>query len=293
MATSATSHAASSYGSSPAAAAHAAASHEAVSHAAAQPSFIERNHFLLRRLHSLTGIVPVGVFLIEHLLTNSAAFGWFGWFNAGPDKFNEDVHWIHNLPFLPMLEIFGIFLPLAFHAGYGIVIALSAQPNSGVYGYGANRRYTLQRATAWITLIFIVVHLLKFRFAHLVGWGPEYMSHALPDKFEITRHGLQQWTPFGMVIPAWITFAFYGVGLAAAVFHFCNGIWTASISWGITIGEKAQQRVGLACCGLAAVLLTWGGASLYAFAVAKPGDAKSHAVEPVPAAIEAAAERAS
>jgi hypothetical protein len=31
------------------------------------PSFIEKNHFLLRRLHSLTGIVPIGVFLIAHL----------------------------------------------------------------------------------------------------------------------------------------------------------------------------------------------------------------------------------
>jgi len=232
-------------------------------------SFRDRHHFLLRKVHSLTGIVPVGVFLIEHLLTNSAAFGWFGLFASGKARFNEEVHWIHNLPFLPLLEIFGIFLPLAFHAGYGVLIALSSQPNSGVYGYGANRRYTLQRVTAWITLLFIVVHLLKFRFAHLVGWGPEFMSAAHPDKFEITRQGLQHWLSF----PAWFTLAFYVVGLSAAVFHFCNGIWTFCISWGVTIGPLAQRRVGYACAGVAAVLMSWGLASLYAFGSAKPAAA--------------------
>lgn len=233
-------------------------------------SFRERHHFLLRKLHSLTGIVPVGVFLIEHLLTNSSAFGWFGWFKSGPKSFNEQVHWLHSLPFLPMLELFGIFLPLAFHAGYGVLIALSAEPNSGVYGYGANRRYTLQRLTAWITLVFIVVHLLKFRFAHWVGWGPEFLDPANADKFEITRRGLQQWTPFGWAVPPAVTFGFYALGLWAAVFHFCNGIWTFCISWGVTIGERAQRRVGYACTAVGVVLLSWGLSSLYAFRTAPP-----------------------
>jgi len=30
--------------------------------------------FLLRRLHSLTGIVPIGAFLLEHFLSNAEAF---------------------------------------------------------------------------------------------------------------------------------------------------------------------------------------------------------------------------
>lgn len=247
-------------------------SEHAATAAAPALSFRERHHFLLRKVHSLTGIVPVGVFLIEHLLTNSAAFGWFGLFKAGPESFNDKVHWLHGLPFLPLLELFGIFLPLAFHAGYGVVIALTAEPNSGVYGYGANRRYTLQRMTAWITLLFIVIHLLKFRFAHWVGWGPEFMDPANPDKFEITRRGFHEW-----VLPLWLTLAFYAVGLSAAVFHFCNGLWTFCISWGVTIGAQAQKRVGYACAGLAAILMSWGVASLYAFATANAGSAAAEA----------------
>ncbi len=230
----------------------------------------------------------MGAFLIEHLLTNSAAFGWFGWFEAGPESFNEKVRFLHSLPFLPLLEILFIFLPLAFHAGYGMVIALTSRPNAGVYGYGANRRYTLQRAAGYIALIFIIVHLLKFRFAHVIGWGEEFMSTALPDKFEITRKGMQEWTPFGILIPAWFTFAFYGIGLLATVFHFSNGIWTFCITWGITIGDRAQQRVGYACAGLFVVLMSWGGAALYAFAVAEPPTAAQaqHAPsEPSPHAI--------
>lgn len=248
-------------------------------------SFEQRHHFLLRKLHSLTGIVPVGVFLIEHLLTNSSAFEWFGLFPGGRDVFNEKVHWIHSLPFLLILEIAFIFAPLAFHAGYGVRIALTAEPNYGRYRYGSNLRYTLQRATGWIALAFIVVHLLKFRFAHWVGWGPEFI-HEGNDYYAITRDGLHGWHMFGgygtegaWTAPAALTFAFYVLGLWAAVYHFCNGMWTFCISWGITIGEKAQRKMGYVCLAVAVVLLAWGHASLGAFWNAEPSDAK-----PAPAA---------
>jgi succinate dehydrogenase cytochrome b subunit len=237
-------------------------------------SFEEKHHFLLRKLHSLTGIVPIGVFLIEHLLTNSLAAGWASK-TPGPERFNEAVHSLHHLPYLWALELFGIFLPLAFHALYGIKIALTAEPNSRAYPYMGNRRYTLQRVTGYIAFIFVIVHLLKFRFAHLVGWGPEFIGST--DPYEITRNGLHAWEPIkGFVVPAWITFAFYLVGLAASVFHFANGIWTFCISWGITVGEKAQQRVGLAAAAVGIILFAWGGLSLYAFAKAASPNPTPH-----------------
>src|SRR5258705_538295 len=101
-------------------------------------TFEEKHHFLLRKLHSLSGIVPIGVFLIEHLMTNSLAAGWAS-SASGRDRFNEAVHDIHHLPYLWALELFGIFLPLGFHALYGIQIALSARPNAREYPYMANR----------------------------------------------------------------------------------------------------------------------------------------------------------
>lgn len=232
------------------------------------PSFDERHHFLLRKLHSLSGIVPIGAFLIEHLLTNSAAFDWFGLFPGGRDVFNEKVHWIHNLPYLLLLEIFTIFLPLAFHALYGIKIAMSAQNNTHAYPYMDNRRFKLQRVTGYIAFLFLLVHVLKFRFAHLVGWGPEFIGN--PDPFEVTRIGLTAWAPWGFKVPEAVTMTGYVIGLGAACFHFGNGIWSFCISWGITIGQKAQDRVRMAGLGVAAVLFIWGCGSLYAFGTAKP-----------------------
>lgn len=272
------------------------ASHGATTAAAASAvPFADKNHFLLRRLHSLTGIVPVGVFLIEHLLTNSRAFGWFGWFGGGRAEFNKDVHWIHNLPFLFIVEVLFIFLPLAFHAGYGVKIALSAEPNQRLYPYGANWRFVFQRATGFIALAFIIVHLLKFRFAHLVGWNMTWPTGAdgahvgyvgSSDPYQLTWLGFHAWQVWGQIVPAGMVFAFYIIGLWSAVYHFCNGIWTFCITWGITIGERAQQRVGYVCIGLAAVLLAWGHASLYAFS----SDKKPESAAVTPAAGHIAAE---
>ncbi len=208
--------------------------------------WVDRNHFLLRRLHSLTGVVPVGVFLIEHLFTNSMAF-------LGAEKFNEHVKWIHGLPYLLLLEILLIFAPLAFHAGYGVWIARTGQSNAHQYPWLDNWRYTLQRVTGWIALAFILVHLAHFRFAHWFG-GPVYVgSH---DPFGLTQLG------FGQVLPFGVWAAFYVIGLVSAVFHFCNGLCTFCISWGITVGDTSRRRVSIAAFGLGIVMVSWGVLSL-------------------------------
>jgi succinate dehydrogenase / fumarate reductase, cytochrome b subunit len=227
-------------------------------------------HFLLRKLHSLSGIVPIGCFLIEHMLTNSRAFTWFGWFQSGPTQFNKAVHFLHELPFLPFLEIFGIFLPIAFHAIYGLVIAWQGQGNTTQYPHMDNARYRLQRITGYITVVFIIVHLLKFRFAHWLG-GPEFIGSE--DPFEITRHGLTAWNPWGtFIVPAWFTFLFYWIGLAAACFHFGNGIWGFCISWGLTISPRGQRGVLVLSMLVSIALFIGGGASLITFATASnPG----------------------
>lgn len=69
-----------------------------------------KNSYYSRKLHSLLGVIPVGFFLIEHLLTNYKAF------SGGHTGFMEQVHWLHSLPLVLFLEIFGIWIPLAYHA---------------------------------------------------------------------------------------------------------------------------------------------------------------------------------
>ncbi len=208
-------------------------------------------HFLLRRLHSLTGIVPIGAFLINHLLTNSTAF-------LGPEHFDDHVKWLHSLPWLLAIEVCFIFAPLAFHAGYGVVIALQGRSNVNAYPYMDNWRYTLQRVTAWITVVFVIVHLLHFRFAHWFGL-PNYKSFH-PAFFVNTAAG------FTWLLPLWAWMVLYFIGLTAAVYHFCNGLVTFCITWGITVGDQSRRKVLVGATGLAVLLMAWGLLSLWALA---------------------------
>ena len=60
-----------------------------------------RSAFVMRRLHSLSGVVPVGLFLILHLWTNARAL-------AGEDAYTHGVEEIQTIPFLPLVELLGI-----------------------------------------------------------------------------------------------------------------------------------------------------------------------------------------
>ncbi len=210
---------------------------------------MNRHHFLLRRLHSLMGIIPIGAFLFEHLLTNSLAW-------LGKDAFNKQVHWLHEMHYLLIIEIVFIFLPLAFHAVYGVAIALTGKSNVQQYPYMDNWRYALQRVTAWITIVFIVVHLLHFRFAHWLG-GTVY-PHT-PDPFAVTQTGF-----LNLLMPAWLWFVIYIVGLTCAVYHFSNGIVTFCITWGITVSDNSRRRMSVIAGAVGIIMLAWGGLSLYA-----------------------------
>ncbi len=207
-----------------------------------------RNHFMLRRLHSLTGIIPIGAFLIEHMLTNSLA--WFG-----PEKFNEQVHWLHELHYLIWLEILFIFAPIAFHGIYGAVIALTARNNVTKYPYADNWRFFLQRWTGIITVVFVIVHLGHFRFAHWFG-GEVYPG--APNPFELTARG------FANIPPGLIWFPIYLIGLISAVYHFSNGLVTFCITWGIAISVESRKRLSIVASGIGVVLLIWGVMALYA-----------------------------
>ncbi len=207
---------------------------------------VERYHFALRRLHSLTGIIPIGVFLLEHLVTN------FGIVIGGSEKYNEDVALISSIPWLRVVEWVFIFLPIAFHAGYGFFITFTGKSNTRVYPYGGNLRYTLQRITGIVVFVFLIVHLLKYRFNYL-----------LPNGHHFDMANAAQVTAAGLTNP-WIV-GFYILGILSAVFHFTNGIWTALITWGITLGPRSQYRSGVACAILGVALGIMGVAALLWF----------------------------
>ena len=182
-----------------------------------------RRGFWLRRLHSLSGVFPVGVFLASHLFTNAKALG-------GRRAFDHAVRDINHLPFLPLIEVFGIFLPLGFHAVYGVKLAFESRPNVGRYPYSKNWLYTLQRVTGLVAFVFIVWHLWEFRIAKLIGkMGADAFYPTLADHLSSTTFGI----PLAAIV--------YLVGIAASVAHFANGLSTFALGWGICASRRSQR----------------------------------------------------
>ncbi len=207
-----------------------------------------RRGYVLRRLHSLTGVAPLGFFLVEHLYTNAHAL-------EGQRSFIEAVAQIQKIPFLPLVETAGIFLPLLFHSLYGILLAFRGKPNALQYSYAKNWMYVLQRVTGVIAFVFIAVHLYEFRLQKAIAG----MAH---ESFYDVLSAHLSWTMWGV---PWIAF-FYLIGIASVVFHFANGLVGFSMSWGIAITRKAQQRVAWLAAALGIGLFVLGAAIVTAFA---------------------------
>ena len=199
--------------------------------------------FFLRRLHSLTGIVPVGAFLFEHILiSNSTAI-------SGPDAYARQVSFLANLPLVFFLELFGIWIPILFHGLYGFYIWFRGDGNTIAYPWTGNWMYTLQRWTGGIAFVYIVWHTWTMRFTGV----------------DLHEAAAQSFPKVQAEVHNPLLLAFYIVGLIAASWHFAYGIWLFSAKWGIVSGEKAQQRLLRLCLALFLLLSVVGLSSLYTF----------------------------
>lgn len=184
--------------------------------------------FYSRKIHSLLGILPLGGFFLEHMLTNFSAV------EGGPAGFSDSVLWLNSLPLVFFLELFGIWLPLLYHGVYGLYIAYQSKPNLNRYNLERNWRYTLQRVTGVITFIFIVWHVFETRFQVALG----NVEHG---ELGGVMHDIASQP---------LMFAFYVIGIVAASFHFSNGLWSFLITWGITVGPRSQRVSSYLCLGL-------------------------------------------
>ncbi|WP_019154742.1 succinate dehydrogenase cytochrome b558 subunit [Robertmurraya massiliosenegalensis] len=195
--------------------------------------------FFYRRLHSLLGVIPVGLFLVQHLVVNHFA-------TKGADSFNKAAHFMEQLPFRYVLEIFVIFLPILFHAIYGIYIAFTAKNNASRYNFFRNWMFVLQRVTGIITLIFVIWHVWETRVAAAFGADVNYqmMENILSN-------------PFMLV--------FYIVGVVSTIFHFANGLWSFAVSWGITVTPRSQLISTYVTIGIFIALSIVGIRAIFAF----------------------------
>jgi len=198
--------------------------------------------FLLRRLHSLTGIVPIGAFLLEHFISNAEAF-------KGAQAYGDQVKFLNSLPFVVGLELFFIWIPILYHGLYGIFIWYQGETNVADYPWTGNWFYTSHRWTGIITLIYIVQHTYFLRFT-----GVHLPTHPMQAFAKVQAEFQNPWM-----------IAFYAVGIIAASWHFSYGLWLFAAKWGITTGEAARRGFAYVCFALALGLVLIGAASMYGF----------------------------
>jgi succinate dehydrogenase / fumarate reductase, cytochrome b subunit len=199
--------------------------------------------FFLRRLHSLTGIIPVGAFLFEHILISNATA------ISGPAAYARQVGFLANLPLVFFLELFFIWIPIAYHGLYGFYIWYRGDSNAFAYPWSGNWMYTLQRWTGGIVFIYIVWHTWTMRFTG-VDLHENPMASFGKVQGEVYQAGL---------------FLFYVVGLITASWHFSYGIWLFCAKWGIVVGEIARKRFLVVCILFFFLLSGVGLASLATF----------------------------
>jgi succinate dehydrogenase / fumarate reductase, cytochrome b subunit len=193
--------------------------------------------FLIRKLHSLTGVLPLGAFLCAHLYLNSAAL-------YGECQFTDGVRAINSVPYLPYIEWFGIILPLAFHGLLGLYMLLvQSRYNNGVYNYSRNWWFLVQRLTGLLLFLFLAWHLWDLMLAKVFGDLHLELFYQRLDR--------------GMSSDLLYLFMFVA-GCLAASFHFGNGLWGFCASWGLLQSRRAQRLAGRALAVAALIMfLAW------------------------------------
>ncbi len=215
----------------------------------APQNFFDKHHFLLRRLHSLSGVLPVGVFVIMHLFTN---------FQILVGNFQHEVEFIHSMPALLAIEI-TLWLSIGFHAALGFYYTFTGRVNNRTYNYGGNWRYTLQRVTGMLALAFIFIHIATLR------WGWTFASVIDTPFFVKGPNGIPLVTVSTAIAlqHSKIIALIYIIGVFSVVYHWSNGLWTAAITWGLTVSDQAQKRWGYACIGLFVALSVFSAGAIY------------------------------
>jgi succinate dehydrogenase / fumarate reductase, cytochrome b subunit len=218
-------------------------------------SVFGRHEFVVRRLHSLLGLIPVGAFLFIHFVTNISILD-------GPATFQLRVDQIHSLGPITLfcVEWSFIFLPILLHGLIGLIIVARGKRNVVDYPYPENIRYTLQRWTGVIAFAFIVWHVFHTRGWFVSPWWASHVTHPLGGGTFDAAHAAA--TAAASIQTSHLVFALYAVGVLVCVYHLANGLWTMGITWGLWTSPHAQRWANIPCLAVGLGLATMGMAAL-------------------------------
>ncbi len=204
---------------------------------AAEPGPFSR----LRRLHSLSGVLPVGAFLAFHLYQNFSA-------TRGADAYNAVARRLQGAPLAGAIEIFVIALPIAFHGVAGLFLMTAPRPAFPANPSVRKGSVVLQRATGVVVFAFLLFHYWTTRLV-------QFDDHQSLNLFNQVQAAVGN---------PWI-FAFYVLGILSATFHLANGLWSFAVIWGLAVSPHAQRRMAYVSATVFVVLSVIGVRSISAF----------------------------
>lgn len=180
---------------------------------------ILRSSIIKKQIMAITGLA-LCTFLLVHLAGNCLLY-------LGPGAFNSYAHTLTSNPFIYLAEA-GLALIFLTHIGLAIRLSIEnyqARPEKYYMkvstGRGATFASSTMLYTGFITLIFLITHLIHFKF------GPEYTfiheGEQIRDLYRLVMEYFS--TPLPV---AWYIFAVSCLGL-----HVGHGFWSAFQSLGL------------------------------------------------------------
>jgi succinate dehydrogenase / fumarate reductase cytochrome b subunit len=195
---------------------------------------------LQSRLGSFLAVVPLSVWVINHLWDNLAAF-------SGAQAWQSAVT-TYAHPFSMALSFLIALVPLVLHTGWGLVRLFSFRPNNLAYNNYGNLKYILQRASALGLLGFLGAHIWKAFLA------PRLFNGA-PEPFDDIAREMRFHGP---------TLFVYVLGTLATAFHLANGLQGFGMAWGIFATDRSMRRFEPVVIIVFLVLLAMSWGTLYA-----------------------------
>ncbi len=191
--------------------------------------------FLAARLGSLFAILPLGVWTVNHLWNNLAAYD-------SPRAWQESVTG-HSSEASRFITALVVLAPLAWHTIWGIGRMFRSRPKVAST-YFSNVRYIVQRLSAVGLLFFLGAHLW-------LAWAEPRFVLGRAEPFREIAGEMHHHLP---------TLVVYLLGTLAVAYHLANGLWSFAMGWGITVGKSAldwMERVSMAAFVLF-LALGWG-----------------------------------
>lgn len=201
----------------------------------------DRGYATLKRWQIWTGVVPVGLFLLSHLLTNARAI-------AGGAAFDRTAEAIGRIPGLTFLEVAAIAVPMLAHVGLGVALGTTAQAALDDRGYPRPWMLLAQRISGFYLVVYVLFHVWATRLS------PERMAGGA-DLFALMERRLAHPGVLGLHL----------AGVLAAAYHFGNGLVGLAGPWGLGAGPAGRAFAARAGWAAFVVLSLIGMIALLAF----------------------------